>query len=369
MEHPIPEVNLKNTPLLDEHKRLGAKLAPFGGWLMPIQYSGIISEHLWCRSSAALFDICHMGEIKIHGDPEENGMENILTVSLHRMKVGSCHYAFMLDEHGGIIDDVVIYRLKDWDWMLVVNASTAEGDYAHIKKHLFFGTKLENVSNKTAKLDLQGPLSREVLKVILGEDFRKLGYYTFGKFKLLGEEAIISRTGYTGELGFEFYLSNQKVAELWNLLLKDPRVKPGGLGARDTLRLEVGYPLYGQDIDRNFTPIQAGLGSFVDLNKNFIGKTALLDRRAKAQSKKLVCFITESRRSPRHNYKIYSGDKEIGFVTSGSFSPSLSCGIGMGYVDQEYEEEGTKITVKDAAVEIEAIITKKPFYKKGTARS
>jgi len=229
-------MELKTTPLIDEHKKLKAKCAPFGGWLMPIQYSGIIDEHNWTRSSATVFDICHMGEFIIEADPVKSRLDEIITFDLGTMVIKSCRYGFMLDENAGIIDDVIIYRIDDKKWMLVVNAATTDTDEVHIRKHLTPDTTLENVSSTLAKLDLQGPLSAEVLADIAGSAVKELGYYRFDNFRLFDENVIISRTGYTGELGFELYISNENAVELWNTILKDSRVKPAGLGARDTLR-------------------------------------------------------------------------------------------------------------------------------------
>ncbi len=358
----------RTTPLSEVHKQLKARMAGFGGWLMPIQYKGIIAEHLWCRNSASLFDICHMGEFKLKADPGKDKLEEILTINLSQMPVMSCRYGFMLNNDGGVIDDVIIYKEQEDEFMLVVNAATTAGDFAHIKQCLSSDAQIEDISEKTCKLDLQGPLSREVLENIVGEDIGKLAYYTFGFFSLLGKKCIISRTGYTGELGYELYIGKDNVRELWALLLKDKRVEPAGLGARDTLRLEVGYPLYGADIDQSRNPIEAGLGSFVDFEKDFKGKAALEKFKAAGTGQKMACFISESRRSPRHNYKIYNDAKQIGVVTSGSFSPSLSCGIGMGYIESGFNIVGTPLLLKDGNVEIEAKITKRPFYKNGTAR-
>jgi len=356
-------MDLKLTPLIEEHKKLGAKLSEFSGWLMPIQYEGIISEHNWTRRLASVFDICHMGEFIIYGEPEKSNLEGILTVSLANMPCGVCRYGFMLNENGGIIDDLIVYRIQHDKWMLVVNAATIDKDEVHLKKYLSPDSKLENVSAKMEKLDLQGPLSQAVLKEFVGDGVAGLKYYTFAYFSILGEDNIISRTGYTGELGYELYLSNEKIKELWNLLLKDERVKPVGLGARDTLRLEMGYALYGQDIDESISPQEANLEAFVDYGKDFIGRDALLDKKKKGITKKLVYFIADSRRVPRHNYKIYANKKEIGVVTSGSFSPSLFCGIGMGYVENGYDKLESKIILKKDKVEIDATITSKPFRR------
>lgn len=357
--------NLKTTPLIDEHKRLGAKLAPFGGWLMPIQYSGIISEHLWTRSEVSLFDICHMGEFSIHGNAINSGLDRIVTINLAAMPEGRCHYGFILNESGGILDDLIVYRIGREDWFIVVNAATKDCDAAHFKRHLKPGTDFKDLSQTTGKLDLQGPKSLEVLKRIAGDAVAGLEYYRFGKFDLLGEKVIISRTGYTGELGYEIYISSGKVKDLWKLLLKEENVKPAGLGARDTLRLEMCYPLYGQDLTDQTTPLEAGMKNFVCFDKDFIGKPAL--EGGKEGAKRLISFASSTRRAPRHNYRIVKEGRDIGVVTSGSFSPSLSCGIGMGYVSEPCAI-GAALALKDSAVEISATVTAKPFYKKGTAK-
>ncbi|NQT23444.1 MAG: glycine cleavage system aminomethyltransferase GcvT [Candidatus Omnitrophica bacterium] len=356
-------MELKTTPLINEHKKLGAKLAPFGGWLMPINYSSIIEEHNWTRSSCSIFDICHMGEFIIEGKPEEVGLDNILTVNLSQMPSGRCRYGFMLNDKGGVIDDLIVYKINDTKWMLVVNAATTDKDQSHIKKYLSGDYRFENMSECTAKLDLQGPESAQVLKSIAGDKIEDLSYYTFGTFSILGEDCIVSRTGYTGELGYEIYISADKAKALWDIVLKDKRVRPAGLGARDTLRLEMGYVLYGQDIDETTSPIEALKEKHIDFGKNFIGKEALLKQKDNGVKRNLVGFISDTRRSPRHDYKAYSGDKEIGTVTSGSFSPSLSCGIGMGYVLTEYNEVGQRITIKNDNIQIESKIVDKPFYK------
>ncbi len=359
---------LKQTPLFQLHKNLGAKLAPFGGWLMPIQYEGIIAEHNWTRKSAALFDISHMGEFIIYGNAKDCGLEKIITFNISTMLLGSCRYGFMLNENGGIIDDLIIYRLEQEKYMLVVNAATKAKDFEYIKKNLSAGTVLEDISDHTAKLDLQGPLSRDILTRFLGPDILGLKYYHFTELTILSKQAIVSRTGYTGELGFEIYINIECATELWNTLLKNPEVKPAGLGARDTLRLEMGFPLYGQDIKESTTPLEAGLDSFIDFNKPFLGRGALLKQKEEGLSRRLISFISDTRRSPRHNDKIISEKTEIGAVTSGSFSPSLGVGIGMGYVESGYDWLGLKIAVKNERAEILAQITDKPFYKSGSAR-
>lgn len=354
------------TPLYDIHLSLNAKIAPFGGWLMPIQYSGIIEEHNWVRQNAGLFDICHMGEFIIQADLAKSNLNDLVTINLEGMPLRACRYGFMLNEQGGIIDDLLVYRIGNVEWMVVVNAATTNGDFAHLQKHLNKATRLENISQSLGKLDLQGPLAVEVADLI-GLGIKGLRYYTFDYFTLLGEKIIISRTGYTGELGYELYMPNNKIPQLWQKILNDQRVKPIGLGARDTLRLEMGYSLYGQDIDKNTTPLEAGLNHFIDWDKEFIGKAALLKQKQKGISRRLIYFVADSRRSPRHNYRIIHKGQDIGAVTSGSFSPSLGFGIGMGYVSDEISP-AQEIVLKHEAVSISAKVTCKPFYKNGSAK-
>ncbi len=357
---------LSFTTLIDQHKKLGAKLAPFGGWLMPIQYSGIIDEHNWTRRNAGLFDICHMGEFHIEADLKKSNLAEIVTVNLNTMKEGSCRYGFMLNERGGIIDDLVVYRISESRWMFVVNAATTNSDEAHMRKYLNSFTRFDNISYSLGKLDIQGPQSVNVLRKLIKRD-PGLKYYTFAYFNLLGEDIIISRTGYTGELGYELYMPNKKIVDLWEMVLKDELVKPIGLGARDTLRLEIGYSLYGQDLDENTTPLEAGLGYFIDWSKEFIGKVALQKEKEKGLSKTMISFTSVSRRSPRHNYRIlYKGD-DIGYVTSGSFAPSLGIGIGIGYVNREVPL-GDPVELAEGKVVINAIRVNKPFYKNGSIK-
>jgi aminomethyltransferase len=360
---------LKQTPLYNYHKDLGAKLGPFGGWLMPIQYEGIIAEHNWTRQAGSLFDICHMGEFVIHADPKSMESDKIFSFSLPSMPIGNCKYGFMLNQKGGIIDDLVAYRLQEDRWMIVVNAATKNKDFSHINNNSSSSIIVEDISEKTAKLDLQGPFSRDVLKQIAGDGIDSLQYYRFGKFKFLNNEIVISRTGYTGELGFEIYINTEIAGELWGAILADKRVKPAGLGARDTLRLEMGYPLYGQDIDDTTTPLEAGLEVFINFKKDFIGKDALLKQREEGLARRSIAFISDNRRSPRRGDRIYSEEKQTGSVSSGSFSPSLGFGIGMGYVENGYDWIGAHIFIKNDRSELCAQITDSPFYRKGTARN
>ncbi len=352
------------TPLYETHLALGAKMAPFGGWIMPIQYQGILLEHAHTRQAVSLFDICHMGEFMLQADAVSSGFDRLVTQSIAAMPNGVCRYGFMLNENGGVLDDLIVYRINQDSWMLVVNAATITADFAHLKKNLLSGYSLENVSDKMAKLDLQGPQSLDVLKGIFGPGVEKLGYYTFAEFKIFNQQScIVSRSGYTGELGYEVYVANDYVVRLWELLLKDERVRPAGLGCRDTLRLEMGYPLYGQDLDADHTPVAAGFEKFVDFSKGFIGRDVLLKELKKGSAEHLIYFQADSRRSPRHGFDILKQDHPVGRVTSGSFSPSLGVGIGMGYVRADCPA-GEQLLVKQGTVEIAVKVVKRPFLKK-----
>ncbi|MDD5437454.1 MAG: glycine cleavage system aminomethyltransferase GcvT, partial [Candidatus Omnitrophica bacterium] len=258
---------LQRTPLCETHIAMGAKMAPFGGWLMPIQYEGILAEHAHTRKVASVFDICHMGEFMLEADPAATGLDRIVTQKITSMPTGACRYGFMLDEKGGVLDDLVVYRRGQSSWMLVVNAATISTDEAHIQRNLRGQYRFDNASGSTGKLDIQGPASAAALKDIFGSGIEGLKYYTFADFTFGKERCIVSRTGYTGELGYEVYIPAPCVEELWKRLLKDSRVKPAGLGCRDTLRLEMGYPLYGQDIDPEHTPLAAGFDKFINFDK------------------------------------------------------------------------------------------------------
>ena len=360
--------NLKCTPLTGRHRDMKALMAPFGGWEMPIQYEGIIAEHRWCREQAALFDICHMGEFLYEGDIVAGGLENVFTLSVRSIPVGRSRYGFLLNEQGGIIDDLIVFRLAEDKVMIVVNAATADNDFAVISSRLSGGT-FTDISSATGKLDLQGPLAREVLVAAIGEQAACLPYFTFTTMKVLGVDAIVSRTGYTGELGYEIFLPAETTVGLWDLLLQDERVRPAGLGARDVLRLEVGYSLYGSDIDEAATPLEAGLEMFVNFNKEFIGRSALLQQKNAGIPRRKVAFRVNGRRSPRHHYEICCGETPVGTVTSGVFSPMLGCGIGIGFISLPEPAAGTNLTIRHERVSMEAEVCSLPFYGGGSLRS
>jgi aminomethyltransferase len=352
---------LKTTPLYNSHIQLGAKMAPFAGWNMPIQYEGIIAETLQTRKNATCFDICHMGEFILHGDYKKSGLDYIITARIDNLAIGSCRYSSMLDTNGNALDDLIIYRIAQEKWMIVVNAATIDKDAANFKKHLARNADFKDLSEKLGKIDLQGPASREALLSIC-PNIDKLKYYTFMETNILGEKNIVSRTGYTGELGFEIYASHETTKKTWEKLLADKKVKPAGLGARDVLRLEMGYSLYGQDIDETISPLEGGLEKFVDFNKDFVGRDALLKQKKTGLKRTRIFLKTLSRRSPRHNHKIYDENKEVGIITSGSFSPHLETGIGMGFTNTRLEI-GKNISVGDETLKIEAMVCDKQFIR------
>jgi aminomethyltransferase len=360
--------SLKKTPLLGEHEKFSTRLSPFGGWLMPIQYDGILAEHRWCRESAALFDTCHMGQFLFRGEIAASGIEQLFSFRLDTIPVGRCRYGFLLNEWGGILDDLTVYRLAADQLMMVVNAGPEEKDFAAIQDDLQSCTSFSDRTGHSGKLDLQGPLSREVLVQHFGAEVETIPFFGFRQMDILGSEAIVSRTGYTGELGYEIYCIPERIVELWQLLLSDRRVRPAGLGARDLLRLEMGYSLYGSDLDETTTPLEAGLGRFVDFSRDFVGKEALVRQQAEGLKRVKAAFRVDSRRSPRHGYGIFRHGEQVGSVTSGAFSPMLGCGIGMGYVTPAAAALGTSLQIGQEGLSLEATVVELPFYRDGSLR-
>lgn len=359
---------IKNTPLLEEHIDLGAKMVEFAGWNMPLHYEGILQEFEYNRKGVSIFDCSHMGEFILEGDPIESGLDRIVTQPLKDMPVKTCRYGTMLNAHGGTIDDLIVYRVAPKKWMIVVNAANIDKDRRHFLNHLNKSSGFQDVSMQTAKLDLQGPLSRDVLTELVPE-IGRLEYYTFDEFELLGERVIISRTGYTGELGYEIYYPWTKAKEIWKAILKNDNVKPTGLGVRDVLRIEMCYPLYGHELDETISPMDAGLKKFLDFSKDFIGKDALLKREKDGIKQYVVFFLSRNRRSPRAHHKIYSSDGvECGIVTSGTFSPALGCGIGLG-IAQRYFTAGEELLFGDDKNRIQSVVGTRPFYKQGSLKN
>ena len=358
---------MKKTPLHAQHQQLGARMGEFGGWDMPIQYAGILDEHDHTRNHASVFDICHMGEFELYGKTALRDLENLLSCNIRSLKTGQVRYGFMLNEQGGVIDDLTCYRLDEERFMLVVNAGTAEKDAEWIRNHISDTTIFVDMSAETAKLDVQGPEALDILEEAFGCTLPELGYFRFKEFQALETSTIISRTGYTGELGYEIYLPNEDAVQLWNKLVAHPYCEPGGLGARDTLRLEMGYALYGHELSDNRTPAQMSRGMFIDRNKDFIGKDAVMHD-LEIPEYLLVGLKFSSKRAAREHDVVYSDDAEIGEVSSGSLAPSLGVAVAMAYVKSDFSKVGNLLDVEIRGKRFPAEVVELPFYKKGTAR-
>lgn len=364
---------LKKTPFNREHSNLGAKLIDFGGFEMPVQYEGIRQEHTAVREQAGLFDVSHMGEFFVSGENALNLIQKVTINDASKLTPGKAQYSAMCYEDGGIVDDLLVYMLAKNRYMLVVNASNIEKDFNWIADQNSLGAELVNRSDEIALLALQGPASVQILQQLTDTKVDEIAFYTFETGSVAGEnEIIISATGYTGESGFELYIDLTKAdpIKIWAGLFeagKNLNLQPVGLGARDTLRLEMGYALYGNDITGKTTPLEARMGWLTKLDKeNFIGKNALLKQKNDGIQRKLMGFeVTEPRSIPRAGYKIENEEgTEIGFVTSGTQSITLDKAIGMGYLSLEKAIEGEKIYINIRNKKAEAIVVKPPFLKK-----
>ncbi|RKY72441.1 MAG: glycine cleavage system aminomethyltransferase GcvT [Candidatus Latescibacterota bacterium] len=359
----------KVTALHQIHLNLGAKMVRFAGWQMPVQYTSISEEHRLVRESAGLFDLSHMGEIRLRGKGAFQLAQRLVTNDLARLNPGEVLYAPMCNPHGGILDDLLVYRTDQEDFLLVVNAANTEKDYAWIKRQSKedAGVQVENISEEISLIALQGPKAEEILTGLTEANLSQLPYYHFTRVEVGGVSAFLSRTGYTGEDGFELYIAWPEAPKLWNFLLqagKSCTLKPIGLGARDTLRLEMGYRLWGNDIDETTSPFEAALDWTVKLNKgDFIGRKALEKQKKEGVRRRLVGFQMESRIAPRKGYPLFAEALKIGEVTSGSFSPTLQKGIGLGYVKLQYTRPGTSISVGIRGGNYPARIVHLPFCK------
>jgi aminomethyltransferase len=361
-----------NTPLCEQHIAAGARMVPFAGWNMPVQYTeGIIAEHNHTREHVSLFDICHMGEFKVKGPGALESLDKIFARPVFDQKIGICRYNFLLNPDGKVMDDLIVYRMGEEDFFIVVNAGTRFSDAEQIKSELPTGISFEDVSDDIAKLDLQGPESADVLAAA-GIDAASLpGYFKWANVEINGIPVLLSRTGYTGELGFELYFSADKAVDMWEYLLSFEQVKPAGLGARDTLRLEMGYALYGHELNLKRTPLDAGYGPMLKLQENpertFIGKSALT---AEEPGQKLVGITLESRRAAREGADIMDMAGEIiGTVTSGAFGPSCGVAVAMGYIDSDKcPELGGEVQLAAGRAVLKGQITSLPFYEGGSVR-
>lgn len=361
----------KKTVLYQEHLKAGARMVDFAGWEMPVQYRGILIEHEHTRKHVSLFDICHMGEFRVTGDGAAAALDAVFARPVADQKAGVCRYNFLLDDAGNVMDDLIVYCISDREFFIVVNASRHESDAALIRGLLPKNIVFADESDATAKLDLQGPESAKVLAAC-GLDAGTLpAYFHFGFASVDGIDCLLSRTGYTGELGFELFLKTGQAVELWERLLKHGAVQPAGLGARDTLRVEMGYALYGHELSDRVTPFEAGYGPMLKLEAHpervFHGSAALRNHRA---VQTLAGIRLEGRRAARAGCEILDGENRvIGQVTSGTFGPSLGCAIAMGYIETDARPADGKVLLNTDRVMLEGKLCTLPFYREGTAKA
>ncbi len=361
-----PQGPLKRTPLHAAHLRLGARLIGFGGWEMPVQYTGIVEEHRTVRRAVGIFDVSHMGEFRFEGPGALGVLQRLTTNDVAALEVGQVQYSLLCDEDGGIVDDLTLARLGDEAFLMTVNAANIETDWAWIQGHLDGAVAARDVSEETALIAVQGPRAEAVVARLTELDVTALGYYRAAHERVGGAPSLISRTGYTGEDGFELYLARGDAERVWEALLVEGKadgLAPVGLGARDTLRLEMKYALYGNDIDRTTNPIEAGLGWVVKLGKGeFLGRAAIERVKAEGPRRRLVGFEMVDRAVPRHGYRILRSRREVGVVTSGSYGPAVDRYIGIGYVAAEHAAVGTEIEVEVRGEPRAARIVSTPFY-------
>ena len=359
---------MKNTALTNLHISLGAKMVPFAGYNMPVQYAGINVEHETVRKTVGVFDVSHMGEFILNGDDALDLIQRVTSNDASKLVDGKVQYSCLPNEEGGIVDDLLVYRITEKAYMLVVNASNIEKDWNWISKYNTKNVEMHNISDKTSLLAVQGPHAAATLQKLTSMNLSEMEYYSFQKGVFAGvENVLVSATGYTGAGGFEVYFENENAEKIWNAIFEagaEFGIKPIGLGARDTLRLEMGFCLYGNDINDTTSPLEAGLGWITKFTKDFTNSKNLLAEKEAGLKRKLVGFEMIDRGIPRHDYKIVDKDGvEIGIVTSGTQSPSLQKAIGMGYVKTEFSKEGTDIYIYIRDQKILARTVKYPFYK------
>lgn len=356
----------KKTGLYNKHVALGGKMVPFAGFIMPVQYSGIIDEHMTVRTKVGVFDVSHMGEFEFRGADAEKFLNYMTTNNVAKLEPGGIQYSAMLYDDGGVVDDLLVYRFED-HYMTVVNAANLDKDYKWLKSHLKGDVDLKDVSDQTTLLAIQGPKAVDVVRKLTDTNLDEIVYYNFKIGEVAGIDTIISRTGYTGEDGFELYIDRSNSEQLWDAIFEAGEefgIKPIGLGARDSLRLEVCFNLYGNDMDQNTNPIEAGLGWIVKSKKKggFIGREPVLEAKERT-TRKLVGFVLNQKGIARHNTDVYFNVKKIGHVTSGGFSPMLNKAIGLAYVDKPHHEIGTRIEIDLRGKLLQAEIVQTPFYR------
>jgi len=359
---------LKRTAFYDKHIENGGKMVDFGGWDLPIHYTkGIIEEHKKVRSSAGLFDVSHMGETRVTGPDAESWLQRMMTNDVTSIEDGQVLYTMMCYPNGGVVDDLLIYKVSRENYFLVINASNTEKDVMWLKDHVRGNVKVEDLSSSYSELALQGPKAEEILKKIADFDPEKLGFFRFVEnVKVGGVNSLVSRTGYTGEDGFEIYMDHEGAVAVWDAIMEAGRefdILPAGLGARDSLRFEAGLPLYGHELEAHITPLEASLGFFVKLDIDFTGRDALAAIKEKGLPRKIISLEMVDKGIPREHYEVRCGDTTIGRVTTGGFSPTLGKSIASALVDTEFiDEEEMSIIIHGK--EKKAIKTKRPFYKK-----
>lgn len=362
--------SLLRTPLFESYEKYGAKTIDFGGWDLPVQFSSIKEEHEAVRTKAGLFDVSHMGEVFVNGEGALDYLQKLVTNDVSKLKDGQAQYTAMCYEDGGTIDDLLIYKRGDNDYLLVVNASNIEKDVEWMKKHATENVTIDNQSDSYALIALQGPKAEEVLQKVTDEPLADIRFFRFKEnVDIAGHKVLVSRTGYTGEDGFEIYGAPEAIVALWPIILeagRDEGVLPAGLGARDTLRFEAGLPLYGQELSKDISPLETGLGFVVKLNKeaDFIGKEALAAQKENGVPRKLVGLEMIDKGIPRTGYKVFLGEEQIGEVTTGTQSPTLKKNIGFALLAAEHTELGTEVEIEVRNRRLKAVVIATPFYKR-----
>jgi aminomethyltransferase len=362
--------SLKRTVLFDSYAEYGGKTIDFGGWELPVQFSSIKAEHEAVRTKAGLFDVSHMGEVLITGEGSLSYLQKMVTNDVSKLKDGQAQYTAMCYENGGTVDDLLIYKRGDNNYLLVVNASNIDKDLEWMNSHATDDVKIEDASSSYALLALQGPIAQEVLQTLTNEPLADIKFFRFKEnVDIAGQQVLVSRTGYTGEDGFEIYGSPEAIVELWSVILeagKNEGVVPAGLGARDTLRFEAGLPLYGQELSKDISPLETGLGFVVKVNKeeDFLGKEALTAQKENGVPRKLVGVEMIDKGIPRTGYKVFLGDEQIGEVTTGTQSPTLKKNIGFALLNREHTDEGTEVEIEIRNKRLKAVIIATPFYKR-----
>ncbi|WP_188206523.1 glycine cleavage system aminomethyltransferase GcvT [Alkalibacillus aidingensis] len=363
---------VKRTPLYSEYEVHGAKTIDFGGWDLPVQFSSIKDEHQATRERAGLFDVSHMGEITVKGSGSEAFLQKMVTNDVSKLKINQAQYTAMCYPDGGTVDDFLIYKLQEQDYLLVVNAANTEKDFNWLNQHVEGDVVLENISSEIVQLALQGPKAEQILQKLTDEDLSEIKFFRFkDHVNLYGIEhgALVSRTGYTGEDGFEIYINKDSGRSLWRAILdagESEGVQPIGLGARDTLRFEANLALYGQELSKDITPIEAGIGFAVKVKKesDFIGKEVLKEQKEQGPSRKLVGIEMLDKGIPRHGYEVLKNDQVVGFVTSGTQSPTLGKNVGLALVESDLAKEGESLAVQVRKRTLSAKVVPTPFYKR-----